>query len=162
MLVYFFNGRIEAESVNRLISAITQSEEKVNVYFCSSGGDCSAGEALVEFLNFNTGKVILTLVNYCCSTAVDVFSNFKGKVKVHPSLYYVTIHKVDMPIQSERKDNFLDENKLLKYMREENKEYAKIMPSLGFTPKEIRTYTQGHDVIIYKEDFKRMKFNWEL
>lgn len=151
---YFFDKSITVENVNELIEKLQNSEDKINLWFSTEGGNPDAMSFLIKFLNSKNG-VRITLTNWVMSTGTHILTDFKGEIKLGEGLDFLLFHMVDRESYSLRKGE-IDESILTKQDFARNKIFAKKLKKKGLlTDKQIKRFLNGKDVIVYQEQFSK-------
>lgn len=152
---YIFEDSINTETVQRLINDI-HGYEKVDLFFTTDGGYIFNADILVHYLNSRQDDITVYFAEQIQSAGVMVMCDFKGNKVIHNSLEFIMAHKIDHESYNFRKSDF-DDKRRLKGTKEENIKLAEKLRELGFTEKELKKFNSGRDVILYKDDFKRLK-----
>ena len=122
MYYYYFNEKINVNSVNNLIT-ILSDKSKINLWFSTTGGDPGAMKFLIAFLN--TKDVTVTLTNRVLSAGTHIFTDFTGKLILDDSLDFIMFHVSDRESYSLRKDDWISDKELTKQDLKANEIFVK-------------------------------------
>lgn len=159
-MYYYFNNEITTESVNELVEKLSQEEGQINLWFSTNGGSSPCMTFLINYLNSIYDRTIITLTGNIWSAGTQILTDFKGKVKLDlDELDSVLFHCADREMYSFRKDSTYTDAKIL---RKQDKEYnlkmaEKIKNKNLLTEKQLKDFSKGKDIVVYKEQFKKWK-----
>lgn len=153
--VYYFDDEITNESVQELIDIISQVEQ-VDLFVTTIGGSKWAIEVLMHAINQHP-DINIYLTGYIASAGTFFLTECEQPVYLHPSLEWILFHKGDRPVEGEFRKNTLDRHILYDNLNKDNDELGLKYKKLGLTSKEMKLYNDGHDVVVYKKDFHRLK-----
>lgn len=160
-MYYYFKQEITVDSVNELIDRLSSSQGDINLYFSTIGGCSSAMTFLIDYFNSIADRLTITLTHDVWSAGTQILVDFKGKIRLDlDELDSILFHCADRESYGIRKDSTICDIKILrKQDKEWNKNFAeKIKNKELLTPKQLKQYLKGKDVIVYKGQFK----NWKL
>lgn len=152
---YHFDNNIEVDTVQELIDILSQ-HEKIDLYFSTEGGEVSSANILISYLNSRKNDIVVYITEALISAGVLLLTDFKGKIVLTEDLDFILAHKIDRLVYTNRKQ-LVETKVLLAQLVEVNKKIADKLLKIGFTPKEIKEYNSGKDVILYRKDFNRLK-----
>ena len=161
-MYYYFNNEITTESVNELVDKLSQaeSEEKINLWFSTNGGQSSSMTFLINYFNSISDRLTITLTNDVWSAGTQILYDYKGKIELDlEDLDSILFHCADRETYSFRKDSTITDRKMLvKQDKEYNqKTVEKIKKKKLLTDKQLKDFIKGKDVVVYKEQFKKWK-----
>lgn len=153
---HYFSDEITVESVNSLISTLEVFEDEIVLYFSTVGGDPSAMQFLIDFLNSRKEKLTIILTNQVCSAGTLLLTDFEGTVKLDvDNLDFILFHLADRTTYNLRK---IQHKEVEKQDIEYNKIVGKKIKEKGFlTKKQLKRFFKGEDVAVYKKQFKLWK-----
>lgn len=158
MYRYYFSDDITVESVNNLVEKLQGVEGKIRLYFSTDGGDPTAMNFLLNFLNSRKEDITVVLTDRCYSAGADIPVLFEGKTEIE-ELDVILFHVQDREKYSFRVDSYISNPKILaKQDKEVNIIFAEKIKKKGLlTKKQLKQFLNGRDVIVYKEQFKKWK-----
>lgn len=152
---YYFKNEISEETINSLISVLSSTDDKIELWFTTNGGCTSSMEFLIEYLNLNKNRIKITLSNRVLSAGTFILLDFEGDIKIK-NLDFVTFHLADRESYTLRKDKHL--KKLSKMDWEYNLKIAeKIKNKNLLNEKQLKKLLKGKDVTIYKKQIEEWK-----
>lgn len=157
---YFFNDKINIDNINTLIKTIDVNE-KVTLYFSTSGGSPMVADYLIDFLNTKKNNITIVITNQLQSSGVNLLLYFNGLIKLDfDHLDFIMFHIADREIFTLRKETY---NENLIKIKEQDKEYNekiynKIKDKKLLTQKQLLDFKKGKDVYVYKSQF----INWNI
>lgn len=154
---YLFEDEITKESVNELIG-ILASVPSVDLYFSTIGGEMSAMDTLIHFIN-NHFDINIYLTNSICSAGTFILTDCTKPIYITESLFYMLFHMGDMDFGGKFRKRTIKEDILFEQLKELNNSYADKFKKLGLNAKEIKAFLNGEGVVLYRKDFKRLKLN---
>lgn len=147
---YIFNGKIDQESVIKLLEAVSKSGKDPMVIFfrCSSGGEVSVGQILTGVLNDHKEGIILVASEHICSAGFEVFKNFRGKrYLVYGTQGMTHFTRMDLTTMSNGGHAYQTEGESNKRTLEIWKRSdLRMCVDLKFTDVEKDLFTSGEDV----------------
>jgi ATP-dependent protease ClpP protease subunit len=155
--VYYFNNEITTETVNELIG-ILSSVPSVDLFVTTPGGETTASQALIHFIN-NHPDIKIYLTGYIASAGTDFLTDCNKEVFLTDDLDWILFHQADREFGGKFRKAMLDKDILYNQTKEINDRYAEKYKKLGLNSKEIKEYFKGEDVILYRKDFGRLKVN---
>jgi len=155
--VYHFEEEIDVESVQSLID-ILSGYESVDLFITTPGGAIHAMRVLIHFLN-NHPDVNIYMTGYIASAGTMLFTECNKKIILTRDLDWILFHVGDRIIEGSFRKTTLDYKILTEQLRLDNEEEADILLKLGLNKKEIKSFLEGNDVVLYKKDFNRLKIN---
>lgn len=153
-----FDEEIHTETVQKLINELN-NYPKIDLYFATNGGQLTAMEALIHYLNSRKEDIVIYLTEEICSAGTFLLTDFQGELHLSPNLDFILFHLGDRLTYSNRKSGLISKKELMKQLKFINKVRTKQFQELGLTEKEIKKYKAGYDVILYRKDFHRLKLN---
>lgn len=153
--VHYFSDDIKDESVQELIDIISQFES-VDLFVTTVGGSLWAMDVLLHAINQHP-DINIFLTGYIASAGTMFLTDCTQPVYLHNSLDYILFHQGDRAVEGEFRKNIIDRHVLYEQLKEFNDEWSKKLKKLGLTTKEIKRYSDGDDVVLYKKDFNRLK-----
>lgn len=157
MYSYLFNKKINVDNINELISILEEKEE-VELWFSTSGGETVAMTMLIQYLNTFKGKLRLVITSQLQSAGTLLLSDFKGDLRFE-ELDFILFHLADRMRYPLRKDSDNFDDKIQSQDEVSNLTLINKFRDLGLTEKELKQMLKGRDVILYQEDFHRLKLN---
>lgn len=160
MYSYYFENEITVESVNELVEKLQAVEGEIELWFSTNGGDSSAMNFLLSFLNRRKEDMTVVLTHRCYSAGADILVFFEGKIKI-VELDAVLFHLSDREQYTFRKDDYTVNHKILaKQDKEYNLFFAKKIKEKGLlTDTQLKQFLQGRDVIVYQKQYEQWKLN---
>ena len=155
--VYYFNNEINTETVNELIG-ILSAVPSVDLFMTTPGGEMPAASVLMHFIN-NHPDINIYLTGYIASAGTFFLTDCVKPVYLTESLDWMLFHMGDREFGGKFRKEPLNRDELYKQLEECNQTYSDKFKKLGLTPKEIKEYLKGEDVILYRKDFNRLKVN---
>ena len=157
-MYYYFNNEITTESVNELVDKLSQaeSEEKINLWFSTNGGDMESMHYLISVLNSFGENITVTLCGRVHSAGLDLLTDYTGKLIISDRVDYFIFHKEDrnLNVLTDKKHS----KKLIKNMEEDNKIFAKKLKDKGIlTDKQLKKFNKGLDIYVYRDTIKKWK-----
>ena len=159
---YYFNDDITIETVNNLVDKLqaVDKEEKIELYFSTSGGCSSSMEFLVNYFNSIKDRLTIVLISRCWSAGTDLLVSFEGKLVInHNEMDSFVFHLKDREMHLQSKDRDLQDMKIIrKQDKEDNLNFAKKIKNKNLlTSKQLKDFIKGKDIIVYREQFKKWK-----
>lgn len=154
---YYYDNSINIDSVQELIDKLDSYNGKIDLFFETTGGTIDVMYYLIHYLNNRKQDITIYLIGEICSAGTLLLTEFKGKLVLHKNLEYILFHKWDRRIYTLRKTNSVDSSKLISFTDEDNKNFVKKMKKLGLTKEQIKIYNEGKNVVIYRDDFHKLK-----
>jgi ATP-dependent protease ClpP protease subunit len=152
-----FEDEIHTETVQKLINELN-NYISIDLYFSTPGGALCAMEALIHYLNSRKNEITIYLTDEICSAGTYLLTDFEGTIHLSKNLDMILFHTADRMTSNTRKGE-INKKELLKQLRYTNLNDAIKFKALGLTDREIKRYTSGYDVILYRKDFHRLKIN---
>lgn len=152
--IQLFYDEINVETVQNLIDDLNKYVI-IDLFFSTHGGMTSAMDALIHYLNGRKNDIRIYLTSNVASAGTFILTDFEGEVFIAKDLDYLIMHTVDRPTYNNRK-GFLNKAELQKHIEEANENLALKYEKLGLTKKEIKRFKAGEDVVLYRDDFKRL------
>jgi ATP-dependent protease ClpP protease subunit len=157
MKFYYFNKDITANTITELVDNLQEIDGKIRLYFSTNGGNSDPMTYLVSFLNSRKEDITVVLIDRLCSAGTLILSDFKGVIKMDKGLDFILFHMSDRESFSLRKGGASDKI-ITQQDLHRNKIFAKKLKKKGFlTDKQLKQYSKGDDVILYRKDFKHWK-----
>lgn len=153
--VYYFRDEINDESVQDLINILV-GVPSCDLFFCTPGGEMSAMKALIHFINGHP-DINIYLIDYVASAGTFFLVECNKPVYITDCLDWILFHMGDRDFGGKFRKGKIDQDILYDQLKKSNEEYATKFKKLGLTPKEIKQYLAGEDVILYQKDFNRLK-----
>lgn len=156
---HYFNNDITVESVNNLVEKLQTIEGKIRLYFSTDGGDPTAMDFLLDFLNSRKEDITIILTDRVYSAGADIPILFDGKIELNEHLDCILFHLLDRHKYAFRTDGYTANPKILaKQDMGYNINFAEKIKNKGFlTDKQIKQFLQGKDVVVYREQFNKWK-----
>lgn len=155
--IYHFENEIDTETVQELIDTLS-CQEKVDLFFTTPGGNAHSMRVLLHFLN-NHPDVRIFMTGYIASAGTFLFIECNKKIILCEDLDWILFHMGDRSIEGTFRKTTLDYKILTEQLSEENNKWADKFSKLGLNKKEIKSFLEGNDVVLYKKDFNRLKYN---
>lgn len=155
--IYYFNEEIDTETVQDLIDNLS-NYPAIDLFITTPGGISTAMYVLLHFLN-NHPDIRIYLTGYIASAGTFLLTNCNKEIIIHDDLDWILFHMGDRSIEGQFRKNPIDHNILYNQLKLENEKWANKFANLGLNKKEIKSYLEGNDVVLYKDDFKRLKIN---
>lgn len=152
-----FNEEINSETVQALIDNLIMYPA-VDLFLSTPGGEASSMKALIHFIN-NHNDVNIYMTTYIASAGTFLLIDCDKPVYLCDDLDFILFHMGDRSVEGQFRKRKIDEKELYNQLKETNEEYAKKFARLGLNKKEIKSYLDGDDVILYRKDFPRLKIN---
>ena len=158
---HYFNNDITVESVNNLVEKLQTIEGKIRLYFSTDGGDPTAMDFLLDFLNSRKEDITIILTDRIYSAGADILILFEGTIELNEHLDCILFHLLDRQKYAFRTDGYTANPKILaRQDMEYNIKFAeKIKNKELLTDKQLKQFLQGKDVIIYKKQYKQWNLN---
>lgn len=154
---YYFNDGITRDSVQDLIDVLV-GVPSVDLFITTPGGETASSQVLIHFIN-NHPDVTIYLTGYIASAGADFLTDCNKEVYLTEELDWILFHQGDREFGGKFRKAPLNKDLLYEQLKESNEKYAEKYKRLGLTPKEIKDYFKGEDVILYRKDFNRLKVN---
>lgn len=155
----FFQDDIDKETVIELIDKLEQYQGQINLYFSTEGGCLTPMYFLIDYLNSRKDEITIHLVDELISAGTYLLTDFEGKIIIEDSLDLILFHKADRSVYTLRQNNVIDEKILVQQTEAGNKRQQEKLKLLGLNDKQLKLYSQGKDVVLYKKDFNQLKLN---
>ena len=155
--VHYFDNEITTETIQELIG-ILSSVTSVDLFFATPGGELSAMKVLLHFINQHP-DIKIYLTSYIASAGTFLLVDCDKEVYLTEELDWILFHMGDREFGGKFRKQHLNMDMLYEQTKEMNNQYADKFKRLGLTPKEIKEYLKGEDVVLYKKDFNRLKIN---
>ena len=155
--VHYFDNEITTETIQDLIG-ILSSVPSVDLFFATPGGELSAMKVLLHFINQHP-DIKIYLTSYIASAGTFLLVDCDKEVYLTEELDWILFHMGDREFGGKFRKQHLNMDMLYEQTKEMNNQYADKFKRLGLTPKEIKEYLKGEDVVLYKKDFSRLKVN---
>lgn len=155
----FFQDDIDKETVTELIDKLEQYQGQINLYFSTDGGGITPMYFLIDYLNSRKDEITIHLVDELISAGTYLLTDFEGKIIIEDSLDLILFHKADRSVCTLRQNNVVDEKILVQQTEAGNKKQQEKLKLLGLNNKQLKLYSQGKDVVLYKKDFNQLKLN---
>jgi len=155
--VYHFEDEISVESVQELID-ILSNHESIDLFFTTPGGAIHAMRVLIHFINKHP-DIKIYMTGFIASAGTMLFTECNKEIFLTKDLDWILFHMGDRSIEGSFRKTTLDYKILVEQLRIENEEEASILLKLGLNKKEIKSFLEGNDVVLYKNDFKRLRIN---
>jgi len=84
-----------------------------------------------------------------------LLTEYEGEKTITNELEFMMAHCIDAEEYTVRK-SAVSKKQFAKQRDKDNKNLAEGLKRIGFTPKEIKKFHKGEDVILYQKDFKRI------
>lgn len=152
-----FNNTITTETVNELINELSNFT-LVDIFFSTEGGEMSAMNALLQYLNKRKEDFKIILTDEICSAGTFILTDFEGEIEISKGLDFILFHLIDRIMYTKRVGE-LSKFQLAKQLKTMNEELAEKYIKLGLNTKEINRFKSGRDVVLYQKDFNRLNFN---
>ena len=155
--VHYFDNEITTETIQELIG-ILSAVPSVDLFFATPGGELSAMKVLLHFINQHP-DIKIYLTSYIASAGTFLLVDCDKEVYLTEELDWILFHMGDREFGGKFRKQHLNMDMLYEQTKEMNNQYADKFKRLGLTPKEIKEYLKGEDVVLYKKDFSRLKVN---
>lgn len=155
--VIIFDEDIEKDTVASLINEISCFEE-VDLYFTTDGGSLTAIIALIRALN-NHPDITIYLTDVIASTGTYLLINCHKPIVLTKELDYMLFHQIDRDFGGKFRREEVDRDILYNQLWDYNQEIAMKFKRLGLNKKEMKKYSIGEDVVLYRKDFNRLIAN---
>lgn len=153
-MTVLIDEEISLETLEKLTKAYNElpDSSKLDIYFSSSGGLVSVGEAMIDLINRNKKRT--TVIVYCMLASMGflLFTRVRCKRVVLSTAYgmsHLTKWKISLSeggSVTDRFDKFKEE-----YMKNKLEATLKFYECLGFTEKEMKELRKGKDVYLTSE-----------
>lgn len=153
--VHYFNDEITSESVQELIDILV-AVPSVDLFITTPGGEMPAANVLMHFVNSHP-DIRIYLASYIASAGTFFLTDCDKEVILTEDLDLILFHMGDRPVEGQFRKRKIDEKILFEQLKEINENYAQKFKRLGLTSREIKSYLDGDDVILYRKDFSRLK-----
>lgn len=159
---YLFNEEISEETVNNLVEKLESAdkEEKINLWFGTTGGNSPCMGFLVSYFNSIKDRLTITITERLLSAGTSILVDYEGKIVLDlDDLDCVLFHGADRESYRFRKDSTYTDSKILsKQDKEYNINFAKKVKNKGLlTEKQLKNLLAGRDVVVYKQQFEKWK-----
>jgi len=155
--VYHFEDSIDVESVQGLID-ILSGYECIDLFFTTPGGEAHAMAVLIHFIN-NHPDIRIYMTGFIASAGTFLFTDCNKEIILTEDLDWVLFHMGDRVVTNSFRKASVDDRILIEQLREENNNWAAKFAKIGLNKKEVKSYLEGNDVVLYKKDFNRLKIN---
>jgi ATP-dependent protease ClpP protease subunit len=155
--VYHFEDDIEPEIVQEVIDKLS-GYNKIDLFFTTLGGEIHSMNVLIHFIN-NHSDINIYLTGYIASAGTLLFTDCNKPITLTESLDWILFHMGDRAIEGSFRKTTLDYSILNEQLKEANNELADKFSKLGLNKKEIRSFLDGNDVVLYRKDFNRLTTN---
>ena len=155
--VHYFDKEITVDTVQELIG-ILSSVPSVDLFFTTVGGELPSMKVLIHFINQHP-DIKIYLTDYIASAGTFLLVDCNKEVYLTDELDWILFHQADREFGGKFRKAILDKEILYQQIKETNDILADKYKRLGLTPKEIKEYFKGEDVILYRKDFNRLKVN---
>lgn len=152
-----FDEQINSETVQALIDNLIMYPA-VDLFLSTPGGEMSSMHALIHFINGHN-DINIYLTDIVASAGTFLLVECDKPIYFTEGLEVLLFHMGDRPIEGAFRKRKIDEKELYNQLKETNEQYAKKFTRLGLNKKEIKSYLDGDDVILYRKDFPRLKIN---
>ena len=153
--IHYFDDGINKESVQDLMDTLID-KESVDLYFSTDGGEITPMIILTKFLN-NHPDLNIFLTESIASCGAFILTDCKN-ITLTEELDYILIHQIDRPFGGKFRKQDLNINIMYKQLKAINAKYEEKFRYLGLSEKQLKQYSKGLDVIIYREDFKKLQY----
>ena len=153
--VHYFDKEIIVDTVQELIG-ILSSVQSVDLFFTTVGGELPSMRVLLHFINQHP-DIRIYLTDYIASAGTFLLVDCNKEVYLTEELDWILFHQADREFGGKFRKAVLDKEMLYQQTKESNNILADNYRRLGLTPKEIKEYFKGEDVILYRKDFGRLK-----
>lgn len=158
MTYYYFENSIDKESITELVQELQQIDDDIILYFCTTGGETCYMDYLIDYLNNREKTVKIVVSSFLISAGTRLLTDFKDEIILHDNLDFILFHKFDLEGYTLRKSDSISHKIRLEQVSRENKIFAEKLKSIGLNTKQIKMFNSGKDVVLYKKDFKNLKF----
>lgn len=160
MKYFRFDDDIDTETVSTLVDKLQGVDGKINLWFSTNGGEITAMLFLIDFLNSRKKDIEIVLSCRLISAGTIILTNFKGKIILDEQLDFILFHCNDRQSYSIRDNNDPVCNKILTSQDiERNIIFIKKIKNKGLlTDKQLKQFSKGKDVVVYREQFK----TWDI
>jgi hypothetical protein len=148
-MVVNINEPITKDAFEKIILSFNNLKEgeRLDIYLCSVGGDVSAMEAIVDFLDTNVDRVRLIGYGELFSAAFEIFFKSKcDRTLLSGTMGMAHFTGVNVNFLDEKRPNKVDDKAYLQWSKIEKAGYVKFCESLGFNAKELERIRKGEDV----------------
>lgn len=152
-----FNDTIKTDTVNDFINELSNFT-LVDIFFSTEGGEMSAMNALLQYLNKRKDDFKIILTDEICSAGTFILTDFEGEIEISRGLDFILFHLIDRIMYTKRVGE-ISKIQLAKQLKDLNQELAEKYSKLGLSSKEISRFKSGRDVILYRKDFHRLNIN---
>lgn len=155
--VHYFDNEITVDTVQELIG-ILSAVPSVDLFFTTVGGELASMKVLLHFINQHP-DIRIYLTDYIASAGTLLLIECDKEVYLTEELDWILFHQGDREFGGKFRKAVLDKDILYQQTKDSNATMADKYKRLGLTPKEIKEYFKGEDVILYRKDFHRLKIN---
>lgn len=152
-----FNDIITTDTVNELINELSNFT-LVDIFFSTEGGEMSAMNALIQYLNKRKDDFKIILTDEICSAGTFILTDFEGEIEISKGLDFILFHLIDRVMYTKRVVE-ISKLQLAKQLKTMNEVLANKYIKLGLNTKEIKRFNSGRDVVLYQKDFHRLNLN---
>lgn len=163
MKYYFFNQKINTDTVNELVDRLQDIEGKISLFFSTNGGQLDSMRYLISFLNSRKKDITITLTDRLVSAGTLLLTDFEGEIVINEGLDFILFHMWDRESYSLRVDITISDKILTKQDKAGNLFFAeKLKNKKLLNDKQIKQFLQGKDVVLYKDTFSKWKYKQEI
>lgn len=155
---HYFEESINKDSIVNLVNELELKQGKVELWFSTVGGETTAMDYLLSYLNYRYKEIEIIIVDRLVSVGCKLLTDFKGIIRLYNNLDFILFHKMDREQYVLRKQEV--STKILSKQDEiDNKIFAKKLKKIGLTKKQINIFNKGKDLVLYRKDFKQLILN---
>lgn len=153
MYYYRFSEDITDNSVQKLIDD-TIMYEYVTLHFSTSGGEYTGILMLIDYLNLRKDSIFIVFDNILFSAGFILLTRIKNDYTFSESFEAAIFHKIDALMHSFRDDGYTKERK--KIISKNNQRLLQSVSHLPFNKKQLKIFSKGKNVILYKKDLIKL------
>jgi ATP-dependent protease ClpP protease subunit len=155
MNYYYFNDKINNDSVNNLVDKLQTMEGKINLWFTTDGGNSDEMDFLISYLNSRKNDITVTLTGIIQSAGTHLLFEFLGDLIMGEGIDCFMFHCTDRLVYPVRDSHVIKDVELSKNDDELNKNSAKKIKNKGLlSKKQIKQFLKGKDIVVYKTEAK--------
>jgi hypothetical protein len=155
MNYHYFNDKINNKTVNNLVDKLQSMEGKINLWVTTDGGMSDEMDFLIAYLNSRKDDITITLTGIVQSAGTHLLFEFLGDLIMGEGLDCFMFHATDRLVYPVRDAGAIKDVELSKNDKQTNLNSAKKIKNKGLlTDKQLKQFSRGKDVVVYREQFK--------
>lgn len=155
-MTIYLRGEVNPKMANKLFDAY-KTDEKLEVYFDSIGGELSIANAMIDFINRRYHNIELICSGQLMSAALIIALSIKCKKSLlHPTTGLAHLYRLRAEITSAGEPSEYDKKWLKSFMPDKSttNKHLSLYRKSGFTEEELKAIRNSEDVYL---SYKRLK-----